>query len=117
MQFWYLVNPLCNKQEIQSKVVGVFLHLVYDPYMDNDQKSFDELVQHTNTLVDEIKTMMIEQEQAYMTEEAITETLQTKEKIEGLWLAGDLIKELGELTDNFEAFKRGLVKVPKLKDR
>ena len=33
-----------------------------------------------------------------MTEEEISETLEAREKIEGLWLVGDLIKELFELS-------------------
>ena len=70
----------------------------------------DSLIEATSRLVNDIKRLQLE----IQTSEDF-ETLQEKEKQEGVWLASDIVKEIFFLSDNFSNYKRGLVKVPSLK--
>ena len=72
----------------------------------------DSLIEATSRLVNDIKRLQLE----IQTSEDF-ETLQEKEKQEGVWLASDIVKEIFFLSDNFSNYKRGLVKVPSLKLR
>ena len=41
MQMWYVMNPYGNRERIEGRILYVFLKLVYDPYWDGQNDSFN----------------------------------------------------------------------------
>jgi len=47
----------------------------------------------------------------------VSQTVEMRDRIEGMWLVGELIKELYALSNKFIDYKHGLMRVPSLKQR
>lgn len=57
MQFWYLLNPLGDREKIEGRILYVFLKLVYDPYWDGLQETMQQMINEASKLVAEIKQL------------------------------------------------------------
>jgi hypothetical protein len=112
MHFWYLLNPLHNKETVECRILFTLLKVIYDPYTDGSDTAFNYLVDDTGRLINDIKRLELELEP-----QMDFDTLQVMQQREGIWHAADLIRELVHLTNNFQEYKHGQVKLPSMKYR
>ena len=57
-----MLNPFGNREKIEGRILYVFLKLVYDPYWDGTAESMNQLIEESETLVEEIKILQRDQD-------------------------------------------------------
>lgn len=112
MHFWYLLNPLHSREQIELPILLGFLKVVFDPYFDGSDSQFQQLVADAGRVVDDIKRLEME-----LDADMDFDTLEEQQRNEGIWLVTELLSELLLLSDNFLQYKRGFVAVPSMKFR